>query len=115
MPLAKGSSQETISGNISELVRAGHKQEQAVAIALQTAGKSNQDQGAPGAPTVPRVTAMPIPSGVLPAPPPIQASTGIPTSPPMVPSGDAPRNYVAGDRARTVATLRDIARAGGAR
>lgn len=37
MPLAQGSSKETISENIAELVRAGHPQNQAAAIAYKTA------------------------------------------------------------------------------
>jgi hypothetical protein len=37
MPLAKGSSQETVSRNISEMVAAGHPHDQAVAAALRQA------------------------------------------------------------------------------
>ena len=40
MPLKKDKSKTTISSNISELVRSGHPQKQAVAIALDTARKA---------------------------------------------------------------------------
>lgn len=40
MPLAQGSSAEVISKNIAELVKAGHSQNQAIAIAYKEAGKS---------------------------------------------------------------------------
>jgi hypothetical protein len=40
MPLVPGKSQETISSNISEMVKAGHPQKQAIAAALDTARKS---------------------------------------------------------------------------
>lgn len=39
MPLLSGSSQEVISHNIAEMIKAGHPKDQAVAAAMDKAGK----------------------------------------------------------------------------
>lgn len=45
MPLKSGSSQKTISKNISEMVHAGHPQDQAIAAALNQARKTREEGG----------------------------------------------------------------------
>lgn len=40
MPLKKGKSREIVSFNIGELMRAGKKQDQAIAVAMKEAGMS---------------------------------------------------------------------------
>ena len=45
MPLKKGSSDKTISANISELTRSGKKPKTAIAIALEEARKLKNKKG----------------------------------------------------------------------
>ena len=42
MPLMKGSSDSVVSENIAELRRAGHPEDQAIAIAMENAGRSKR-------------------------------------------------------------------------
>jgi len=42
MPLKKGSSDKTVSSNISELRHSGYKEDQAIAIAMSQAGRSRK-------------------------------------------------------------------------
>lgn len=45
MPLREGSSQEVISQNIREMINSGYPRDQAIAAAMEKAGKSNRDAG----------------------------------------------------------------------
>ena len=47
MPLKKGSSDEVVSQNISRLIKEGYPHRQAVAIALEEAGKARPEPTRP--------------------------------------------------------------------
>lgn len=75
MPLVPGKSQKTISGNIREMIHAGHPQDQAVAAALATARKTRAEGGpsifGPTPPAPPRPRRPPEP----PPPPAFEGGT----------------------------------------
>ncbi len=56
MPLKKGSSQKTVSSNISELMHSGRPQKQAIAIALETARRTKRAFGGMGSTTTTTTT-----------------------------------------------------------
>lgn len=60
MPLKKGSSQKTVSTNISELVHSGRPQKQAIAIALETARRTAKQGGGGLDPSLPTYTGTPL-------------------------------------------------------
>lgn len=85
MPLEKGSSDETVSQNIRELMHTGkYTQEQAVAIAMKQAGRSRDAIDPVQAPT-PKVQATPshtppsagVTPGINPEPVPVRKETGV--------------------------------------
>lgn len=45
MPLKKGKSDKVVSGNIKEMMMAGHPQSQAVAAAMYSAGRPKRKKG----------------------------------------------------------------------
>lgn len=67
MPLKQGSSQKTVSKNISEMVHAGHPQDQAIAAALSIARKGKAKGGDPEPVTQPG-NAKTMHTGALKAP-----------------------------------------------
>jgi hypothetical protein len=49
MPLKKGSSDKTVSSNISELRHSGYEEDQAIAISMSQAGRSKKKKKSPKA------------------------------------------------------------------
>ena len=45
MPLKSGSSKSVISSNISEMIKSGHPRNQAIAAAMNKAGKKRKPKG----------------------------------------------------------------------
>ena len=88
MPLKKGSSKAVVSSNIGELVKSGHPQKQAVAIALSESRKKRA-AGGTLVPKVPKVAAAPVGAGIKPHVGPIHSSVAGRTDhlPMHVPSG----------------------------
>jgi hypothetical protein len=66
MPLSKGKSQDVVSGNIREMIRAGHPRDQAVAAAMRIAherangGRTNAHAGALNSPIAGRTDHIPL-------------------------------------------------------
>jgi hypothetical protein len=65
MPLKKGSSQKTVSSNISEMIKAGHPQKQAIAAALNVARRSKHAGGGKIKPPPPKITTNKMHTGPI--------------------------------------------------